>query len=424
MAEYKYKAKDPRGKVKTGTVSAQSKAQAKAAIVKMRLRPLTVKATKLDSDPNAKEEGRYLGGIIYKDDKGRWQLGMGDAKPTTKDLIIFTKQFATMINSGVPLIQALGILASQQRVRSFGRTLDKVRFAVENGATLSESLEAYPKLFDNLYVAMVRAGEASGNLDTILMKLTTYIEKAAKIKSQVKSAMFYPCIVVVVAVAVVSALLIFVVPTFAKQYQDSGKELPGLTQAVLDASNLLVEYWYYGLGGIVVGVFGLAQWLKTEKGRAIFDAGILKAPGFGQLFRKIAVGRFCSTMSTMLTSGVNLLEALSICAASSGNKTIEGFVLNVRSKIEQGAKFSDPLSEGGIFPPMVVSMVAVGETTGALDEMLTKVSEFYEDEVDLAVKTLLSMIEPVMIVVIGGIVGTIVIAMYLPVFDMANLVGG
>jgi type IV pilus assembly protein PilC len=421
MAEFKYKAKDSKGKIRTGKVTANSKAQAKDQLSRMRLKPVMLKASKLD---DVTEDEGLLGKFIKKDEKGRITVQFGQPKITAKDLIIFTKQFATMINSGVPLIQSLGILGAQQRVPAFGKTLRNVSGAVENGSKLSDALEAYPNIFDTLYVAMVRAGEASGNLDTILLKLVTYIEKAAKIKSQVKSAMMYPMIVVVVAGAVVSGLLLFVVPTFAKQYEDSGKPLPEITQIVVDASNGLVNNWYYILGSFVLFAFLFKHWVKTEKGREIYDAAILKAPGIGELLRKIAVGRFCSTMATMLTSGVNILDALTICAASSGNKTIEKFVVNVRAKIEQGTKFSEPLAEGGLFPGMVVSMVAVGEQTGALDDMLLKVSDFYEDEVDMAVKTVLSMIEPIMIVTIGSIVGFIVIAMYMPVFDMASLVGG
>lgn len=419
MGEFKYKARDGQGRVKTGTIKASSKAQAKSVLARMRLRPMTITATKLDGSPQEKKPG-----LIERDEKGNIKINLGsDPKPTTKDLVIFTKQFATMINSGVPLIQSLGILAGQQRVKSFGRDLERIRYAVENGSTLSEALEAYPKLFDTLYVAMVRAGEVSGGLDTILLKLVTYIEKAAKIKSQVKAAMFYPAIIVFVAVVVVSGLLIFVVPTFAKQFADSGKELPGPTAFVMSLSDTLVNQWYVIIGGAVAFFIAFRAYIKTEPGRIWFDDVLLKVPGFGQLFRKIAVGRFCSTMSTMLTSGVNLLEALSICAASSGNKTIERFITSVRSSVEQGSRVSDPLAVGGIFPPMVVSMVAVGESTGAMDEMLEKVSEFYEDEVDLAVKTLLSMIEPIMIVGIGSIVGFIVVAMYLPIFEMGSAVG-
>ena len=234
--------------------------------------------------------------------------------------------------------------------------------------------------------------------------------------------MMYPMVVVLVAIAVIAGLLLFVVPTFAKQYADSSHELPGLTQLVIDLSDGLKNYWYYGVG-IVIIIIGLVKlWIRTEDGRKKYDAIMLRLPGLGQLLRKIAVGRFCNTMATMLTAGVSILDALNICSASAGNKVIEAFVLNVRQKISEGRTFAEPLAEGGLFPPMVVSMVAVGETTGALDDMLVKVSEFYEEEVDLAVKTLLSMIEPIMIVVIGGIVGFIVIAMYLPVFDLGNIV--
>ena len=421
MAEYQYKAKDARGKLKLGMIKAGSAAQVKTQLVKMRLRPISIVATKLEDD-SASES--FLSKIFARDSKGRLQLQLGSSNPTTKDLIIFTKQFATMINSGVPLIQSLGILATQQRVAGFGKTLEKIRAAVENGATFSESIEAYPAIFDPLYIAMVRAGEVSGNLDEILLKLTVYIEKAAKIKSQVKSALFYPTMIVFVAVAVITVLLIFVVPTFAKQYQDAGKELPWLTQQVVDLSNFIAKDWYIIFGSMFGAITLFRRYIKTPAGRIWFDAVLLKAPGFGQLFRKIAVGRFCSTMSTMLTSGVNLLEALTICASSAGNKIIEAFIVGVRSAVEQGEKLSFPLSKGDIFPKMVVSMVQIGEETGALDEMLLKVSSFYEEEVDLAVKTLLSMIEPVMIGIIGGSVGTIVIAMYLPVFDAASLVGG
>ena len=425
MPEFSYKAKDPAGRIKTGKVSASSKVQAKAIITRMRLRPLLITTTKLD-DNGAKNNGddgttKILGSFVIKDEDGKIQVQLGTTEPSVKDLIIFTKQFATMIGSGVPLVQALGVLAEQQAVRSFGRNLNKIRFAVENGATLSESLEAFPDIFEPLYISLVRAGEASGNLDSILLTLTVYLEKAAKIKSQVKAAMFYPMMIVSVAIIVITVLLVFVVPVFAKQYADSGKQLPFMTMIVVNASNVITTYFIHIALAVGLAIFGARAFVKTPQGRALFDDSLLKMPGFGTLFRKLAVGRFCNTMSTMLTSGLNILDALTICAASSGNMTIETFVLGVRSKIEQGAKFSEPLAEGGLIPSMVVSMVAVGEATGALDDMLVKVSQFYEDEVDIAVKTLLSMIEPIMIVLIGGIVGFIVIAMYLPIFDMASL---
>lgn len=419
--EYSYKAKDPRGAVKTGTISGSSKSFVKSQLIRMRLKPIYIRAAKAGGSA---ADGTFFGGLLYRDEKGKIQLKTGSSNPTTKDLIIFTKQFSTMLNSGVSLVQSLNILSQQQRVRGFGITLGRIKTAVENGASFSEALDAYPEVFDTLYVAMVRAGEASGNLDKILLKLVTYVEKAARIKSQVKSALTYPALVIVVAIGVVSGLLIFVVPMMTKQFTEAGKELPAITAFVVSLSNFVAHYFLHIVGGVVGFFLLVGQAIKTPKGRIKFDSLLLKLPGIGQLLKKIAVGRFCSTMSTMLTSGVNLLEALSICAASAGNKIIEAFVLGVRSKIEKGFKIHEPLSEGGLFPPMVVSMVAVGEETGALDEMLTKVAEFYEEEVDLAVKTMLAMIEPVMIVVMGSIVGFIVIAMYMPIFDMAGTVGG
>lgn len=420
MPEFAYKVKDSRGREKSGVLKAVSRSQARDQLKRMRYKILTLEGK---NKPTQETIG-IISRFFYKDKDGRLQIQLIESKPTTKDLVIFTKQFSTMINSGVPLIQALGILASQQRVRSFGVMLEKIRFSVENGMTLSSSLAQFPDTFDTLYVAMVRAGEVSGSLDVILLKLVSYIEKADKIKSQVKSASYYPAVVVLVAISVIAALLIFVVPTFGKQYEDAGKELPGLTQFVIDVSNALTDNWYVILGVIVSLVFCGRIFFRTEKGQMSWDTLSLKLPGIGLLLRKIAVGRFCSTMATMLTSGVSLLEALTICAGSAGNKVIEAFILGLRGHVEQGSKLSDHLGKDGIFPPMVVSMVAVGESTGALDDMLLKVSAFYEEEVDLAVKGLLSMIEPVMMVLIGGSVGFIVIAMYLPVFDMASLVGG
>ena len=420
MADFQYKVRDGRGQTREGLLKASSKSAAREQLRRLRYKVISIEQNTDKGIPKKP----FINRFIYKDKAGRIQIQLSDPKQTTKDLVIFTKQFSTMINSGVPMIQSLGILGSQQRIASFGEILERIRTMVENGSTLSQSLEAFPAIFDSLYVAMVRAGEVSGSLDAILLKLVSYIEKADKIKSQVKSASYYPMVVVCVAVGVISALLVFVVPTFAKQYADSGRELPGLTQIVINLSDFLVSSWHLIIGALFAFFFMLKKFIGTDKGRIVWDKFMLRLPGLGDLLRKIAVGRFCSTMATMLSSGVNLLEALSICAASAGNKTIETFVLGIRSKIEQGSKLSDPLGEGGIFPPMVVSMVAVGESTGALDEMLIKVSQFYEEEVDLAVKSVLSMIEPILMVVIGGGVGFIVIAMYLPVFDMASLVGG
>lgn len=427
MARWQYKAKNHNGVIVTGTLEANSKDVARNRLGSRRMKVLSLKnldggkVSQVSSDVDDGEV-EYFGGLFYKDKSGTIQIGLGQGNPTSKDLIVFTKQLATMINSGVPLIQALDLLSKQQRLRSFGKLIRQIRHTVENGAKLSDAFAGYPKIFDSLFVSMVRAGEASGNLDKILMKLVTYIEKAAKIKSQVKSAMMYPMIVMVVAFGVIAALLVFVVPIFAKQFDGTGKELPGLTQFVISMSETLQNNWLEIIGAIALAITAVKLGKKTERGALFWDEFMLKVPGIGMLLKKIAVGRFCTTMATMLTSGVNLLEALQICAASAGNRVIEKFVMGMRVKIEQGVKFSEPLGEGTLFPPMVVSMVSVGEQTGALDEMLQKVSEFYEEEVDLAVQTVLAMIEPILIVFIGGFVGFIVIAMYLPIFDIAGTI--
>lgn len=428
MAEFSYKIKNKDGSVSEGVMTGPSDSVVRGRLTRTGAKVVSISkksASKPGAAPSSSNGGINLGPIkLMKDSKGQLQIIIGSGAPDTRDLVIFTKQFSTMLASGVPMIQSINVLGSQQKNMAFGEMLKKVQLDVENGKTLSEAMKSHKMAFDSLYVAMVRAGETSGSLDQIMMRLTTYIEKAAKIKSQVKSAMVYPAIVVVAAASVISALLAFVVPTFAKQFQDSGRELPALTQIVVNISEFFRDNALTVFGAIGLFIFLVNVYRKTEMGSAQFDRVILYFPVIGDLIRKVAVGRFCSTLATMLKAGVNLLEALTICAASAGNKRIEEFILYVRSQIEQGVKFSQPLAKDGLFPAMVVSMVEVGEATGALDDMLLKVAEFYEEEVDIAVKTLLSMIEPILIVSIGSVVGFIVIAMYLPVFDMAGTVGG
>ena len=419
MAIFVYKAQLKNGVVREGKIKARDRSHVRANLLRMKMQPLSIQLFTAEEDVDM-EETPILGHWVFRDRNGNVQIQLWKQTPTSKEVAVFTKQMAVMMKSGVPMIQALGILARQQSNTTFQYTLLKVQKIVENGSKLSDAFASFPVMFDSLYVAMIAAGEASGHLDMILIKLVSYIERANKVKAQVKSAMVYPVMVVLVAIAVVIGLLIFVVPTFAQQYSETGRQLPMLTQWVIGVSNGLVANWMRITGGIIVVSLALRSALKTPRGRLWFDRWILWVPGIGMLLRKIAVGRFCSTMASMLTSGVNLLQALTICAASAGNRLIEEFVLNVRAGIEKGQKFSEPLSQGHIFPEMVISMVAVGETTGALDEMLEKVSEFYEEEVDIAVQAMLAMIEPIMIVTIGGIVAFILIAMYLPIFDMAG----
>lgn len=420
MPKYEYRAKSRTGQVKHGEVSAVDKNAAKAALANKGLKVLRL--TTRDEGPNP-AGGNFLTRIVYKDKNGAIQIRLGSQLPTTRELALFTKQFSLMIENGIPMLQALQMLGDQQRKQDFADIILKVNRSIEAGSTLTDSLESYPLVFDQLYVAMTKAGEASGRLDVILKQLVVYIEKAAKLKAQVKSAMAYPSIIVVVAIAVVTLLLVFVVPTFAKQFTEGGQELPGLTAFVIDMSNVLVNNWMEILGGLVSSFFLLRWWVGTTGGKRTVDTYILKAPIIGDVMTKIAVGRFCSTMSTMMGSGVAIIEALNICAASSGNVKIEEFVLNVRDEISKGSSFSEPLGQGTLFPKMVVSMVAVGESTGTLDETLKKVTDIYDEEVDTAIAAMMSMIEPLMIVVIGGIVGFIVIAMYLPIFGLAGAVG-
>ena len=421
MPRYAYRAKNRTGQVKSGELTATSKSNAQTILSNKGLRPLKITAMQADGADGVQARG--LSRFIYRDRNGSIQLRLGSQLPTTRELGLFSKQFSLMIENGIPMLQALQMMAEQQRKVDFKEVIEKIILAIEQGSSLTDALEPFPLVFDSLYVAMARAGEASGRLDVILRQLVTYIEKSAKLKAQVKSAMAYPLIIVVVAVGVVTLLLVFVVPSFAKQFTESGQEIPGLTQLVIDMSNALVNHWMEILGVIVSAFFGLKHWFGTEHGKTTFDRYILKAPIIGDVMIKIAVGRFCSTMSTMMSSGVAILEALNICASSSGNKVVEKFVIGVRESISKGSTFSEPLSQGNFFPKMVISMVSVGETTGTLDETLKKVTEIYEEEVDTAIAAMMSMIEPLMIVVIGGIVGFIVIAMYLPIFGMAGTVG-
>ncbi len=444
MAIYSYKAKNPRGAILKGKFEADNKDEVREIMKQIRLRPIRIKHLKGKEKKKVKQSltGRVdevatkeedfsfdddrtpiLGDYIYKDQEGNIQLSLGPQKVSSKDLVVFSKQFSTMLNSGVPLIEALSILSKQQTNEDFAYQIRKVKMTVETGSSLSDALSMFPKTFDKLYVAMVEAGEASGNLDEIMLKLISYIEKANKIKSQIKSASAYPVTVVVFALLVVTGLLLFVVPAFTKQFTDSGKALPGITQFVVDMSSFMELYWSHIFGSIAFFSVVFVLWKKTPKGEIIFDEYILKAPVVGPLLSKIVVGRFCSTLSSMLASGVNLIEALSICATTAGNKKIELFIQDVRTGIEGGSQLSEPLSEGGLFPDMVISMVSVGEATGQIDEMLEKISIFYEEEVDTAIQTMLAMIEPIMIVGIGGIIGFIVLAMYLPIFDLATTMG-
>ena len=347
-------------------------------------------------------------------------IGKSGKKATAKSLAVFTRQFSVMIDAGLPLVQCLDILGSQEEDKNFAATILQTRSDVEGGASLADAMRKHPKAFDPLFTNMVAAGEAGGILDTILKRLATYIEKNVKLKGQVKSAMIYPVAVIVIAALVVAVILWKVIPTFAQLFEGLGAELPLPTRVVIWMSESLVSYFPFMVAGAVVLAWAFRTYYATEGGRRVVDGGMLKAPILGDILRKIAVARFCRTLATLISSGVPILDGLDITARTSGNSIIEDAVLVTRKSIERGETIAQPLRETKVFPPMVVQMIGVGETTGALDTMLAKIADFYEEEVDTAVAGLLTLLEPVMIAFLGVIVGGIVIAMYMPIFDLIS----
>ncbi|MDQ1348811.1 MAG: type pilus assembly protein PilC [Acidobacteriota bacterium] len=337
-----------------------------------------------------------------------------------KNVAVFTRQFSVMIDAGLPLVQCLEILGNQEEDRNFAETILATRSDVEGGESLADAMKKHPKVFDPLFTNMIAAGEAGGILDTILKRLATYIEKAVKLKGQVKSAMIYPIAVIVIAVVVVGVILWKVIPTFAALFSGLGATLPLPTRVVIWLSNSLVNFMPFILVAIAGLVYAVRQYYATDGGRHVIDRGLLKAPVLGLILRKIAVARFCRTLATLLSSGVPILDGLEITAKTAGNAIVEDAILVTRKSIERGETISAPLKETAVFPPMVTQMIGVGEATGALDTMLSKIADFYEEEVDTAVAGLLTLLEPIMIAFLGVLVGGIVIAMYLPIFDLIS----
>ena len=341
----------------------------------------------------------------------------------TRDIVIFTRQFATMINSGLPLVQALDILAEQTENASLRKVIQDVLYDVESGHTLADAMGKHPKVFTDLFVNMVAAGEAGGILDTILLRLATFLEKNDALIRKIKGAMIYPAVIAFVATSAVAILLIFVIPTFQQMFDAAGVPLPLPTRVVIFMSIVLQGYWWAILIGIIGTALGIRQAYQTSAGRLAIDRTILNVPILGDMQRKAAVARFTRTLGTLVSSGVSILEGLEITAKTAGNRVIHDAVMNSRASIAGGETIAGPLKESGVFPPMVVQMINVGEQTGGLDEMLTKIADFYDEEVDAAVEALLSAMEPIMIVVLGVVVGGMIVAMYLPIFDMINAVG-
>ena len=365
---------------------------------------------------SVKQKARSLGEINFE------IPGMGGTI-SEKDLVVFTRQFATMIDAGLPLVQCLEILATQSDSKVLSKAVSEVRQEVEGGSTYANALGKHPKVFDELYVNMVAAGEAGGILDTILNRLAKHIEKAMKLKRQIKAAMTYPIVIMSIAVIIIVILMVFVIPVFAEMFSDFGGALPAPTQLVVDASDFMkANFIKMGLGAVAFFII-FKRILRTKMGRRTFDLLALRLPVVGDLVRKAAVAKFTRTLGTLISSGVSILEAMTIVAKTAGNKIVEEAIMKSKQSISEGKTISEPLAETKVFPPMVVQMISVGETTGALDSMLNKIADFYDDEVDTAVGALTSMLEPMLMVFLGVVIGFIVISMYLPIFTMAGAVG-
>jgi type IV pilus assembly protein PilC len=401
MPVYLWTGKNRSDVTQKGEIDAVSEEAVKAQLIRQRITPTKIKKKPKDLFEN---------------------VAFLQPKVKEHDVIIFARQFSTMIDAGLPIIQCLDILYAQQSNATFQKMLKDIKESVEGGATLAEALKKFPKQFDDLFVNMIAAGEAGGILDAILRRLAAYMEKAAKLKAQVKGAMTYPIVTLLIAVIVLAVILVFVIPVFEEMFADFGGELPAPTQLVVAMSDLVKSKIVYILIGLVLFVIAFKKFHSTEKGRDMVDDTLLKIPVFGELLRKVAVAKFTRTMGTMLASGVAILEALDIVAKTAGNRTVEKAIYNVRSGIAEGRTIADPLSESGVFPPMVCQMIGVGESTGALDAMLEKIADFYDEEVDQAVENLTALIEPFMLVFLGVTIGGLVVAMYLPIFKMAGAV--
>jgi type IV pilus assembly protein PilC len=341
-----------------------------------------------------------------------------------KNVVVFCRVFSTMINAGLPLIQCLDLLAQQEDNKYFAKAIRVIKEDIEGGASLTDALKKYPKIFDDLFVNLIAAGEAGGILDVVLARLSNYMEKAMKLKSRVKGAMTYPIVILGIAFGVVALLLLKVIPVFQKMFEGMGGQLPGPTLMVIAASEFAQSYWWFILGILIAIFIAFNRFYKTKKGRLVIDSLLLKAPIFGLLLKKVAVAKFSRTLSTMLSSGVPILEGLNIVSKTSGNVVVENALLKTRQSISEGESIAQPLEAAKIFPPMVVQMIAVGEATGALDAMLSKIADFYDDEVDNAVSAMTTLLEPAMMVFLGVVLGGMIIAMYLPIFKLAAVAGG
>ena len=399
---FQWSGKTTKGTVESGQMSAASKDEVTAKLRSKNITPTIITET---------------------EKKPLFSLSFGEKKVTQKDIVVFTRQFATMIDAGLPLVQALDILSNQVENKSFGKTLTIIKADVESGATYADALGKHPDAFTELYVNMVAAGEAGGILDTILNRLAAYIEKAMKLTKQVKSAMVYPITISLVALVIVAVIMIFVVPVFTEMFATLGGSLPIPTKIIVALSDFLKGYGGLFLLGSIVGFFiFLKRFKKTKKGQYIVDSISLKLPIFGVLLQKVAISKFTRTMGTLTSSGVPILDGLEITAKTSGNKVIEKAIMEVRAAVTEGKTLAEPLMKSKVFPPMVTHMIAVGESTGAIDNMMTKIADFYDDEVDTTVTNLTAMMEPLLMVFLGTTVGFIIVAMYMPIFKMMTMI--
>jgi type IV pilus assembly protein PilC len=401
MREYVWKARTLRGEIQNGVITARHERDVIGQLRRRRMIVLSIREKAPDVTLPT--------------------IGTGVKR---KDLVVFSRQFATMINSGLPLIQCLQILGSQVESRHLAKIVQEVSSDVEAGNTLSDSLARHPKVFTPLFINMVAAGEAGGILDKVLYRLADYLEKNNNIRRKVKGALIYPAVVMTIAVCVTVFLLVFVIPTFAQLFESSGLELPLLTRVTISASNFLMHAWPWLLAGLIGFVFAARKYYGTDRGEYRIDQFLLRIPKIGELLQKASIARFARTLGTLIGSGVAILDAMEITATTSGNRVVQESVMSARSSIASGDTISEPLGKASVFPPMVVHMIRVGEETGNIDGMLQKIADFYEAEVDIAVETLTSILEPILIVGIGIVVGGMVISMYLPIFRLASAIGG
>jgi len=402
MPVYLWEGTTKKGEPKKGEIEAADESSVRIQLRRQRIKPENIKKKPKDLFEN---------------------IPFLQQKVKERDVVVFARQFATMINAGLPIIQCLDLLGEEEQNQTFAKIIKGVKEDIEGGSSLSDALKKHPDIFDDLFINLVAAGEAGGILDVILNRLSTYMEKAMELKRKVKGAMTYPVTVLVVAIGVVILLLYKVVPVFEEMFSGMGSALPGPTQVLVDMSRFVQDNILYILGSIVLIVFAFRRYYRTEGGRLQVDRLVLKLPVFGILLKKVAVAKFSRTLSTMMSSGVPILDGLEIVSKTAGNKIVENALMETRKSIGEGKTIAEPLSEAKIFPSMVVSMIAVGENTGALDAMLEKIADFYDSEVDVAVGALTALLEPIMMVFLGGVVGGMIVALYLPIFSMAGAVG-